>query len=243
MFRDEKSKKIDEPRLYHCTVFESLCKILNTSYFRCSYCLEQSNFMDEYSEGAYAMVCFADLQSKELGQHMRNFNSDSYIMMKKDWALRNIVSPVQYYFRDTIPAITMKVWVEYLLKQQNEWENGSLGNLLNNATNMMFAYMKQYKGSYFNRKTRTFSNEERLFYLEREWRYVPLVENGEAYYLTKEEYLNENVIKAKTAELVERGCTLKFSLEDVIEIGIPKGMKSRIRKNIPNSISIKEILK
>ena len=61
-----------------------------------------------------------------------------------------------------------------------------------------------------------------MFYLEREWRWIPFVENGEAYYLSKELFLDENIRKDKRNELINHGYTLKFSPEDVIEVGIPQ---------------------
>lgn len=86
----------------------------------------------------------------------------------------------------------------------------------------MFAYMKQYEGVYFDNKRKNFSDETRGFYLEREWRWIPFVENGEAYYLSKELFLDENIRKDKRNELINHGYTLKFSPEDVIEVGIPQ---------------------
>ena len=186
---------MEELRLYHCTNFESLCKILASKFFMPSYCLEQSNFMEGYGEGAYAMVCFADLLDIEVKRHMENFNSDSYIVMKKEWAIRNFLSPVVYYTPGTIPSAAMQYWSNLCVERGLSTSKEEVDVMAYNGTMIMFAFMKQYEGVYFDKKRNQYSDKKRVFYLEREWRYVPMTKKGEAYYLPKEDYDNEGFVK------------------------------------------------
>lgn len=211
---------MDIPRLHHCTDFNSLCSILDSEAYWPSYCLEQSDFMKEFSEAAYAVVCFADLLTNEVKRHLNNFKKDSYIVMSKEWASKNLISPVVYYTKDSIPSATMKHWTNFFIANQDRIDIKRHEKLLYKSTALMFAYMKQYEGIYFDNKRKNFSDEKRVFYLEREWRWLPWVENGEAYYLTKDLFLNENIREEKKNELINHGYTLKFTPRDVIGVGV-----------------------
>ena len=213
---------MESPQLHHCTKFDSLRSILESRHFRPSFCLEQSDFMEEYKSGAYAVVCFADLLSNEVERHLNSFNADSYIVMSKEWALKNGVTPVIYYYPETISAVAIRNWTRYCANKKMPTSKNIEETLVTNTTNLMFAYMKQYEGVYFNSKKGDFSDDRRVFFLEREWRWIPFVENGEAYYLSKELFFDENIRKDKRNELINHDYTLKFSPEDVIEVGIPQ---------------------
>lgn len=217
------------PQLHHCTKYESLCKILQSGCFRPSFCLEQVSFINGFKEAAYAVVCFADLIPAELEKHLNSFNADSYIVMSKEWAMRNHVCPVLYYNPNSVPASAMENWTRLLVSKGKDWDK-----LVYNVTNLMFPYMKQYKGRYFNRNTGSFSTEERIFYLEREWRYIPLVFDEEAFYLSGEDYRNTKIRGEKTKELEDK-YSLKFNESDIIEIGIPKGRYDDFMSKILNA--------
>lgn len=196
--------------LYHCTKYAALKSILSGKEFWPSYCLERASFMPEYTEGAYAVVCFADLLRNEVGRHMKSFHSDSYIVMNKQLAVNNFISPVTYYVKNSITSATFKEWLTRLAK-----ENKSIfcrkkhHSLLYNATNMFVPFMKQYEGEYYNKNIDNFSSETRTFYLEREWRWCPFVYDGEAYYLTKEMYLDKDKHN-RELERLRKKYTLQF---------------------------------
>ena len=232
---------METPQLHHCTKYDSLCNILKSGAFWPSYCLEQSNFMHEFTEAAYAVVCFADLLPDEVERHSTNFNSDSYIIMSKEWALKNGVAPVIYYYPETISAIAIRNWTRYCVNKKMPTSENIEDTLVTNTTNLMFAYMKQYEGVYFDNKRGDFSDDRRVFYLEREWRWLPWVENGEAYYLTKYLFLNENIRKEKRQELINHGYTLKFTPADVIEVGISQDKVEIFREEFGEKYEVKNI--
>lgn len=217
--KHSKSDKFDEPRLYHCTKYKALKAILGSKQFLPSYCLERASFMEEYSEGAYAVVCFADLMSNEVGRHMASFHADSYIVMDKQWARRQFIAPVLYYVNGSIPSATLKAWLLKLVEQKEKDEMDDKDKTISNATNMFVPYMKQYEGEYYDKKDNKFSDNKRTFYLEREWRWCPMVENGEAYYLSKEDYLNEETREIELT-ILRKNYTLNFEWKDIIEIGV-----------------------
>lgn len=88
-----------------------------------------------------------------------------------------------------------------------------------NAVNLLLAYLKQYEGKYWIKSQDKWS-EQTQFFTEREWRYVPLVENGEAYYLDSESFYDKNLRSLKQKELENHGYVLSFSITDVLEIGV-----------------------
>ena len=197
--------------------------------------------MHEFTEAAYAVVCFADLLLDEVKRHSANFNSDSYIVMSKEWALSNDVAPVIYYYPETISAIAIRNWTHYCVNKKMSTSENIEETLVTNITNLMFAYMKQYEGVYFNNKSKNFSDDRRVFFLEREWRWVPFVENGEAYYLTKELFLDEKIRTEKRDELINHGYILQFTPEDVKEVGIPQDKVETFRQIFGEKYKVVEL--
>lgn len=194
--------------------------------------------MEEFSGGAYAVVCFADLLPDEVERHLQSFNSDSYIVMSKQWAIRNFLSPVVYYTKETVPPATMKHWINFFINNQEKIDIKGDEELLYKSTSLMFAYMKQYEGVYYDAKRDKFSDDKRTFYLEREWRWIPFVENGEAYYLPMNMFLNEDIRKQKKDELISHGYTLKFTLSDVVEVGVPQENIKNFKKQFRGDFKI-----
>ena len=210
-----------DTRLFHCTKSDSLCKILECGYFKPSFCLEEYNF-DRECHCAFAVVCFADLLEIEIANHMLRFNADSYIVMSKDWANRNSLSPVIYYTKESVIGHCLKLMVhsEYVLSKKD--------TALYNALNIIWAFYKKYSGHYFQKGSRSFSSKVVQFYKEREWRYIPLVKDGEAYFLDEDSYMDENIRKKKEIELVDHDYVLRFNWEDIVEISCPIERKDEI---------------
>lgn len=189
--------------------------------------------MKGFGDGAYAVVCFADLLSNDVKRHMTSFKSNSYIRMNKKWALDNLVTPVVYYNTNTIPSAFMNNWCEYILKNNLHNYTDTSIELLVKTTSIMFAFMKQYEGVYFDKKRKMFSDEKRIFYLEREWRWIPHVTQGEAYYLPKEEYLDDKILQREHTKLINHGLVLDFSYNNIEEIGIPPDKANILLQTYP----------
>ena len=208
--------------LYHCTTYDSLVKILEKRAFFPSYCLEEASYLKGNPRFAFAMVCFADLPKREIKVHMKNFSSDVYIKMKKTWAFKHNISPVVYYSeKSTLSNAIFRDMTLHVVKRNSKDD-------MYNALNLLMGLMKQYKGRYYDKKRKTLSSNEVCFYLEREWRYLPLVRNEEAYYLSETEYLDINIRTQKRQELIDHEYVLDFGWDDIMEIGV----------NLKNAVSI-----
>lgn len=64
--------------------------------------------------------------------------------------------------------------------------------------------------------------------------------NGEAYYLTEEEYKDENLRNEKCQELINKGLALSFEWKDILQVGVKKENVDYIINVIKNSFSITE---
>lgn len=200
--------------LYHCTKFESLQKILSSKYFRPSFCLEEASYLPQNQNMAFAVVCFADLRKYELRDHMVNFNSDTYIKMSKEWAMTKGVSPVIYYSdKYTLSSAVFRSILSFASTHKTPAK-------FFNSANLMMGLLKQYRGCYYLKPDyKDLSKEEVCFYLEREWRYLPIPKNGEAMFLPENDFRNADLRQEKIKELVDNGYPLSFGWDDIMEIG------------------------
>lgn len=211
-------KSCNTTRLYHCTGFDNLSKILESSAFWPSFCLEKADYLEESQDFAFAMVCFADLLKEEVDAHLHKFKKNSYLCMNKKWARQNFLSSVIYYEKGTILPTAFKHLVDIEVKKLIE--NGGVMDHQSQMISLMTAFFKQYEGPYWNDKINNWNKEKTIFYTEREWRFVPIVKNKEAYYISAEEFKNKEFREAKRQELISKGYTLKFNWNDIEEIGV-----------------------
>lgn len=213
---------MNKTKLYHCTKFKCLYDILESGQFLPSYCYERAEYLDEPMGFAFAMVCFADLLKSEVKSHLKTFNKGCYIQMSKDWAMRNALSNVIYYNKNNVISASFKRMINEILKKVRSLDNHNIDNMHAEykIISIMMAFLKQYEGHYWNDNESKWSENKTLFYTEREWRYVPLVQNGEAYYLDYSEFMNKEIRKSKRNELIRNGYVLKFKWEDIESIGV-----------------------
>lgn len=231
-----------QTNLYHCTKSDSLLKILESKYFKYSYCLEEYYLHKEgryiLEKLAYAMVCFADMLEEEVSGHMEQFRADCYIVMDKKWAVKNNLSPVIYYSKDGLPNyayLSLTKNIRGLIEKSTEEEI-----IVVNSIELLRPYFKQYFGHYFINGTEEKSKEEVEFFLEREWRSVPFVTGGERYFLDLKDYLNGDIRSNASQELLDHNYCLRFEWDDIKQIGCKKGGKEKIIKTIMDSFRIDE---
>lgn len=204
--------------LYHCTDFESLLNILKSQAFWPSYCYERAEYLEIPEDFAFAMVCFADLLDVEIKPHLKKFNKDCYLHMNKEWAKKNGLSNVIYYNKISVVAALFRNMIKEIIKRTDP-KKDDLSNEIR-FTSLMMAYFKQYEGYYWNDKESQWSEQKSLFYTEREWRYIPIVQNYEAFYLSPNEFLDRAFRQMKRKELIEHGYILKFVWNDIEHIGV-----------------------
>lgn len=201
-------------RLYHCTSYDSLIEILKTKYFLPSYCLESGEYLTNGINFAYAMVCFADLLHSELKDHLRDFGREAYICMSKKWAIENGVASVMYISPKSIISASIMKQIKdlHFTLDYNKFKDNIFGYFM--------AFFKQYEGFFWQNKLSQWSPNKKTFFTEREWRYVPLVKNREAFYLYEADFLNEKIRKEKQKELIDKGYVLSFDWQNIESIGI-----------------------
>lgn len=208
--------------LYHCTNLKALKEILTSVYFRPSFCLEETSYFAKNYNLAFAVVCFADLRKNELKDHMANFNSDSYIKMSKEWAMRKGLSPVIYYSdKYTLSSTVFRSIMSFASTHKTT-------AIFYNSANLMMGLLKQYQGRYYLKpEYKERSKEEVCFYLEREWRYLPIPSDEEAMFLPEDDFRNADLRQEKIKELVDNGYALSFGWNDIMEIGCSKDSSVR----------------
>jgi len=109
--------------LYHCTSLNALTSIFQSRAFHPFFCLEEASYLKNSVRFAFAVVCFADLRSSELKEHMTNFSSEVYVKMSKDWAIRKNVSPVTYYSeKSTLSSAIYRALIDYAVKRREDSE-------------------------------------------------------------------------------------------------------------------------
>ena len=199
--------------LYHCTSWDGLTSIFRSGAFYPFFCLEEASYLKSSFRFAFAMVCFADLRRSELEAHMTNFSSEVYVKMSKEWAISKNISPVTYYSeKSTLSSAIFRALIDYAANHKDE-------NAIFYPVNLMLGLLKQYRGHYYDKNLKSFSSREVCFYLEREWRYLPLVMDGEAYYMEESDFLNESLRRIKQQELVDHKYVLDFTWDDILEVG------------------------
>lgn len=231
----------DSTFLYHCTSSESLGKILETRMFLPSFCLERADYLEQPFDFAFAMVCFADLLKEELNPHLYRFNKDAYIRMSKDWAKKNGLSNVIYYNRSSILAKVFRRWLEGIIERSRQHNNKYDVDVL--MSSYMMAFFKQYEGHYWDRNINGWSKDKVQFYIEREWRYIPLVEHEEAFFLEKKQFIDNKLLTEKRNELINNGYVLRFVWDDIEEIGIKdKQEKDNFQRILREQFNIDNII-
>ena len=209
-------------KLYHCTSHHCLMEILKTKYFLPSYCLESGEYLTNGINFAYAMVCFADLLHSELKEHLRDFGREAYICMSKKWAINNGVASVMYISHKSIISAS-------IIKQIKDLYSTSDSNKVkDNIFGYFMAFFKQHEGYFWQNKLSQWSPNKKTFFTEREWRYVPLVKDREAFYLDEADFMNKKIRQEKQKELIDKGYALSFDWQNIETIGV-KGIRKWLR--------------
>jgi hypothetical protein len=180
---------ISSNTLFHFT--NKIGNVINIleNEFMPHFCLEDLSFMlhsispKEKLEIAIPMVCFCDIPLSQARTHMGNYGNYG-IGLKKEWGMKNKISPILYAHDNS--EITFSI---------NELQDKVLGFGISNQQNnsdfvvkvlgklyWISSFVKPYYGTSKN-------GDKVRFYDEREWRYVPKL-NDEFFSLrlTKADY-------------------------------------------------------
>lgn len=157
--------------LFHFTGKDNLKEILKSSFFP-KYSLEDlrnvTSQKSSYIKSYIPMVCFCDLPFSQIKDHIDFYGDYGIGLRKREWGLKKGISPITYVPQNSLSAIHIKsISDEISAKLKSITERKALRKQLQN----FYKYVKPYDGNVKNRKIRR--SEYRIFYEEREWRFVP----------------------------------------------------------------------
>jgi hypothetical protein len=157
--------------LFHFTENKEYLKGILANKFFPKYCLEDlSNAIPGSSiyTAQIPMVCFCDLLFSQIKDHIDFYGDYGIGLRKKEWGLKNGICPIVYIPNESISALLIqKITTQIRSLLNNEKKNISLGKQLPD----FYKYLKPYEGKAKNKKTNKMV--DKIFYDEREWRYVP----------------------------------------------------------------------
>ena len=190
--------------IHYTRTLDNLKGIIADS-FKIKYCLENVTGVDS----AFPLVSFCDIPLYQVKNHMVDYGYYG-IGLSKAWANKNNLNPVLYINGDS--------YLDLLLKDQGERINAAVRK---DAKSFDWDWLYQYVSllsfvkAYKGKVTINSIQQERIFYNEREWRYVPsraeLKANGaqpQIYgpnYLARKNEFNDTLKKM----------SLQFSIEDI----------------------------
>lgn len=167
--------------LFHFTDKNGLYKILENN-FRLSYSKEKIEGKTTNRELFVPMVSFCDLKLSQLKVHMSKYGKYG-IGLSKDWANENGLNPVMYVnkncqFTDNFNNALNKIYPDLAKIRKHQSEQPSIPHQYLNIMDA-YRYMKNYEGRL---ERNGIINENFRFADEREWRYVPPLNNKEIEY-------------------------------------------------------------
>ena len=149
---------ISSKSLFHFTSLNNLKNIIDKKYFHVRYSKETFKFRLSTMSYYIPMVCFCDIPLTQTREHIEHYNGYA-IGLKRAWGLGHGLNPV-FYITDNFT---------------NPLEGLELGSATNSTGRRAFDYffclIKPYKGMNY----KCHPAEEKNFYNEKEWRYVPML--------------------------------------------------------------------
>lgn len=157
--------------LFHFTEKDRLKQILLNN-FHPKYSLEDlSNATPENSiyKVAYTpMVCFCDLVFSQIKKHIEFYGSYGIGLRKDNWGKKKGISPIVYVPEGSMSAsLIQSMATEISSKLEGSDHKDDILKQLHD----FYKYVKPYNGLVMNKKTKEM--QDRVFYNEREWRFVP----------------------------------------------------------------------
>lgn len=225
--------------LFHFTKSREILTLILTNEFSPRYCLEDLTMLgiteaDKISmELGVPMVCFCDIPLSKIRFHLSCYGNYG-IGMKKSWDIKNKVTPVVY----ASPKSETTSIIKEMLKIVRHKENNKTPYVheLRIYLSSLLRFIKPYKGDFTHNGKK---HKNRVYYNEREWRYVPTIDKliyDKRPFLEKEEFLNETM-RSQANESLRITFTLSF-IPDDIEYIIVKN-KTEIPLIINDIMSIK----
>ena len=240
--------------LFHFTNYKNLNLIIQTKAFIPKFNLEYTFLSDSFQRKAILlpipMVCFCDIPYEQSDNH-RNRYGHCGIVLKEKWKLNKGLNPVFYVQKDSFIANSFSFLFSMIddYKQIIRNKNNSTETQLtvaktgHNLTYISF-FIKQFENKKVQKVYYEFSEEncyeERKFYDEREWRYVPFEADNK-----NELIISPEIFQDKQRLQLEQDKISKYKLtfeQDDIEYLIVENKEQAIElEKVINRIFSKEI--
>ncbi|EYE88581.1 hypothetical protein Q428_07305 [Fervidicella metallireducens AeB] len=233
--------------LFHFTndLIEIEDSLINGFYPR--YCLEDFSYLfskektKENYKYAVPMICFCDIPLSQIKKHIAYYGRYA-IGLSKEWGRKNKINPVMYILEESLPTTYLREIFELFYDNDSSFFDCDYKNQKGDKLNTIAAYFNQfttYLKPYEN--FRDNKTAEVKYYDEREWRYVPdineLIRLGLPLKLGEYKFVKEVDAFNK---ILYKNCRLSFNYEDLKYIIVSRekevyDMVERIDK-IDNSI-------
>lgn len=190
-----------------------------------SYCLENFEMFTDHEETppspeyeiAIPVVCFCDIPISNLEIHTSNYGYFG-VGLTKEWGKQNKLNPVMYINPVSHLSDELKNSLKTLSKNilNDKTDNPNEFKKLGANIDKIMCFSKPYKGQMirYNRETGGYQYHKINFYNEREWRYIPKIEDSSIKLsLSKEEYKDFAFRSEENKKLSEY--TLSFNIQDI----------------------------
>jgi hypothetical protein len=221
--------------LFHFTDrFDYLTGLLGGEIYP-RYCLEKFSFLsDKFREVGIPMFCFSDIPLSQIRGQKINEKRKFAIGMSKSWAKKkeNGVTPVLYTYAESRTADVIKnekAWAKEQLKieDRDELSAEDIHKILYHTP--LISYLKPISKSDSGRGSVNVS-----CYDEREWRYVPKMDEDYKDDGSKLNFLTASVFKDKASnekyQKLAKEKKIMYTSSDVRYIIIPNRQISKISK-------------
>lgn len=217
-FKEERG--ISANVLFHFTRrIDNLLGILKNE-FHPRFCLESTEHTlsdpSEVNKNALPMVCFCDLPISHIAEHVE-FYGRYGLGMSKEWGMKYGVSPMVYSYPGSHVSQSL-VSLQEAVSELSDGMKNRYGYSPIHVLAELLSFLKPIEGpterdgKYYDRK---------VFYNEREWRYVPSISEHDPHekglidmILTEEEFMDEERLKKANADMAEQ-YTLPFEPDDI----------------------------
>jgi len=206
--------KLSSETLFHYVDKKDYLIDILKNNFRPRYVNETYDFQSsDLKKVAVPMLCFCDITLSNIEEHVEWYGRYG-IGMNKEWAIRNGITPVHYYSSESYMQ-TQLVFALEKLKRTLSQNSSDSSELLEAYISMNYKlwFMKPYKGIQYHKKDRI--EKSKNFYDEREWRYIPSIEELKS--------TEENVPMSITGNILE---------EYNQNVQFKNMMNSKLRNNI-----------
>lgn len=198
--------------LFHFTKSAEYLVAILRNEFLPRFCLEDQTTLEvplgfPRLEVAVPMVCFCDIPLSDIGEHL-SFYGQYGLGLTKDWGIRQGLNPIVYLSPESqlnhyLGRVGLEAW--------NDEDD-----VIQHSLVELFSFTKAIQGKMY----RNGEFIDRVFYDEREWRYVPRLwdEAGTEiiphYRLSKDEYLDD-VRRSNANATIPIGARLPFEPADI----------------------------